>query len=152
VRFHRTLRLRLRSLLRRRRVDVDLDAELRDHLERQRELHLRAGLSPADAWAAAQRDFGSVALVQDQCRDARRLNAIDNTWRDLQQAARSLRRAPGYALVAVLSLALAIGASASIFSLLNALVLRDLPVRDPGSLVQVSAVTSLQGESPLARR
>src|SRR5262245_7641928 len=73
---------------------------------------------------------------------------LDALWQDIRSAVRGYRRTPGLAFVIILTFALAIGASSAIFSLLNALVLRDLPVRDPGSLVQVSTVTA-QGTSNL---
>ena len=73
MRVLRTIRLRVRSLLQSDRVEQDLDAELRDHLERQIEFHRAAGLSPADARDAALREFGNVPLIQEQVRDMRRV-------------------------------------------------------------------------------
>ena len=137
MRTFRTIRLRARSLLNRGRVEQDLDAELRDHLERQIELLRAAGLSPAEARAAALKEFGNVAAIQDQCRDARRVTWIDDLRRDVGYALRTLRRAPGYAAVAIASLALAIGANTAIFSIVNVLMLRDLDVADPHELVEV---------------
>ena len=149
MRLWRILKLRLRSLARRRQVDQDLQDELRDHLERQRDFYLQKGLSLAEARAAAARDFGSAALVQDRCLDERRTNLVDDVGRDVRYAFRTLRRSPGYAIVSTASLALTIGAMAAIFSLLNALVLRELPVKEPGQLVHVSMTTAVQGESAL---
>jgi predicted permease len=137
----RTIRLRIRSLFHSRRVDQDLDAELRDHLERQIEFHRAAGLSPAEARDAALREFGNVAVVQEECRDARRVNLIEDALRDLRYALRSMRRAPGYTAVAALSLALAIGANTAIFSLVNVLMLRDLPVASPHELLEIGRLT-----------
>jgi predicted permease len=137
MRLRRTIRLRIRSLFHRSRVEQELDAELRDHLERQIELHIAAGMSPAEARATARREFGNVSLVQEQVRDARRMNLIDDAMRDLRYASRSMRRASGHTAVAVFSLALAIGANTSIFSLLHVLMLRNLPVARPHELVEV---------------
>jgi predicted permease len=137
----RTIRLRLRSLFLGRRVEAELDEELRDHLERQIELHRAAGLSPAGAREAALRDFGNVPLVQERCRDMRGVNWAEDLRRDLGYALRSMRRAPGFTAVAALSLALAIGANTVIFSLVNALMLRDLRVAAPHELVEVGRVT-----------
>jgi hypothetical protein len=141
MRMLRTIRLRVRSLFRSRRVDQDLDAELRGHLDRQIELHRAAGLSPADARAAALREFGNIAVIQEQCRDTRSVNLIEDALRDLRYALRSMRRAPGYTAVAALSLALAIGANTAIFSLVNVLMLRDLRVARPHELVEIGRLS-----------
>jgi predicted permease len=133
----RTIQLRLRSLLRSTRVEQDLDAELRDHLERQAEFHRAGGLSPDDARAAAVREFGNVPLIQEQVRDMRRVNWIEDLRRDLGYALRSMHRAPGFTAVAALSLALAIGANTAIFSLLDGVLLRPLPVAAPEQLVLI---------------
>jgi hypothetical protein len=137
MRLLRTIRLRARSLLRSHRVEQELDAELRDHLERQIEFHRAAGLSPADARHSALREFGNVGLIQEQVRDTRRVSLVEDALRDLRYALRSMRRAPGYTAVATLSLAVAIGANAAIFSLVNVLLLRDLPVARPHEMVEV---------------
>lgn len=134
----RSLRLRLRSLFRPSRVEQDLDDEVRDHLAREVERSVASGLSPADARAAALRAFGNVALVQEQVRDTRRVGWIEDLVRDIAYALRSMRRAPGYVAIAALSLAAAIGANTTIFTLVNTLILRDLPVVDPEALVELS--------------
>jgi predicted permease len=137
MRLLRRIRLRLRSLFVRDRVEQDLEAELRDHLERQIELHRVSGMSPADARQAALRDFGNVPLIQDQCRDQRRVNWIDDLRRDVAYALRSMRKFPAFTIVATLSLALAIGASTAIFSIFNAVLLRPLPFEEPERLVRI---------------
>jgi predicted permease len=137
MRMLRTLRLRVRSLFRETGVERDLDDELRDHLDRQIDAFRAGGLSHADARAAALREFGNVALVRDQCRDTRRVNWIADARRDFGYALRTLRRAPGYATVAIVSLGLAIGANTAIFSIVNVLMLRDLDVANPHQLVEV---------------
>jgi predicted permease len=142
MRTFRTIRLRLRSLLYGHDVEQELGAELRDHLERQIELHRASGLSPADARAAALREFGNVALIQEQVRDTRRVGWIEDLVRDLGYAARAMRRAPGHTVVAALSLAFAIGANTTMFSLVNVLMLRELPVADPQDLVEIGRETS----------
>ena len=137
VRLLRMIQLRLRSLFRGNEVERELDAELRDHLERQIESHRAAGLSPADARVTALREFGNVPLIQEQVRDTRRVGLVEDALRDLRYALRSMRRAPGYTAVATLSLALAIGANTAIFSLVNVLLLRDVPVARPHEVVEV---------------
>src|SRR5688572_32803242 len=142
MRTFKTIRLRLRSLFRGHRVEQELEAELRDHLERQTEFHCASGLSPADARAAALRAFGNVTLIQEQVRATRRVGWIEDLVRDLGYAVRSMRRAPGHTAVAALSLAFAIGANTTMFSLVNVLMLRDLPVADPEDLVEIGRETS----------
>ncbi|PYV16655.1 MAG: hypothetical protein DMG07_07400, partial [Acidobacteria bacterium] len=114
---------------------------LREHLERQIQFLRAAGMLAADARHAALREFGNVALIEEQCRDMRRVNCIDDLRRDFGYALRSMRRAPGYTAVAALSLALAIGANTAIFSLVNVLMLRDLPVVSPHELVELGRLT-----------
>jgi predicted permease len=138
----KTARLRLRSLFRSSQVEHELTEELRDHLERQIQLRAAGGLSPADARAAALRDFGNVALVQEQCRDTRGIAWLEDLSRDVAYALRSMRRVPGHTTVTALSLAVAIGANTSTFSLVNTLLLRDLPVTDPQELVELGLETS----------
>ena len=141
MRLWRTLRLRARSLFARPGVDRDLDAELRDHLERQIEANLAGGMTPSDARQAALREFGNVVHIEEQCRDARGFRLIEDAVRDLRFGLRSSLRTPAFMIVAVLSLALGIGANTAIFSLINALMLRSLPVTDPGALVELGRIT-----------
>jgi len=105
-----TIRLRLRSVFRRSRVEYELSEELRDHLERQVELHMAAGFSRGDAHAVAHREFGNVGFIQEQCRDTRRVGWLEDFRRDVAYALRSMRRGTrphGTAL----SLAVGIGAN-----------------------------------------
>jgi putative ABC transport system permease protein len=133
----KTVRLRLRSLFRRRRVEEELDEELRDHLERHIDMYIAAGMSRPDARAAAMRAFGNVAMFREQVQDAHRVRWIDDLGRDVVYALRSIRRTPAHTAVTVLSLALAIGANTATFSLVNTLLLRGLPVEDAGQLVEL---------------
>jgi predicted permease len=131
-------RLRIRSLFRGARVEQELEAELRDHLARETERHRAAGVPPAEARAAARRAFGNVAAIQERCRDTRGVGWFEDLVSDAGYAIRLWRRSPGYAAVAVLSLALGIGANTAIFSLINSVYLRPLPVEDADRLVLVT--------------
>ena len=133
----RIVRLRWRSLRSGRVVDVELDDELRFHLDRQVEANVAAGMTPEQARTAALRALGGVEQRKEDCRDERRVAFVENLWRDLRFAVRQLRKQPVFTAAAVLSLALGIGANTAMFQLLNALTLRTLPVDAPRELVEV---------------
>ncbi len=142
MRLLKIVRLRLRSLFHSRRVEQELAAELRDHLEHQIEVHIAAGMSRTAAREAAHREFGNVALVQEHCRDTRGVTWLDDLVRDAAYGLRSMRRAPEHTAVAALSLAIGIGANTATFSLVNALLLRPLPVMNPQDLVELGSETA----------
>ncbi|HWF84462.1 MAG TPA: ABC transporter permease, partial [Vicinamibacterales bacterium] len=123
-----TLMLRCRSLFRSARVESDLDEELRFHLDQQIEAHLARGLSRAEARRAAMLALDGVEQQKEACRDTRRVAWIEHAARDLRYAARMLRANPAFAIVAILSLTLGIGANTAIFQLIDAVRLRRLPV------------------------
>ncbi len=127
----------LRSLLRQPQEEQQLREELQFHLERQIEQNLAAGMSPEQARLAALRLFGGLEQVKEECRDVRRLSFLENFLRDLRYGLRQLRRSPGFAAVALLSLALGIGANTAIFQLLDAVRLRMLPINNPQALAEV---------------
>jgi putative ABC transport system permease protein len=127
-------RRRVRSLFLRSAVDRELDDELWYHIDRQIAEHVSRGMNARDARAAALRAIGGLERRREECRDTRRLNPIDDLWRDCRYAVRILRRSPGFTVAAVLSLALGIGANTAIFQLFEGLRLRPLPVNRPQEL------------------
>ena len=132
---------RLRGTLRPGRSDRELEEELRLHLQLAAEEAQRAGDSPASAARAAAIEGGGVAQAMEALRDQRGFSWCRDLGRDLHYACRGLVRNPGLTVIAVASLALGIGANTAIFSLVNSLLLRALPVREPGQLVLVSSGT-----------
>ncbi len=128
---------RLRALFNRSQSEQELDCELQFHLEKETESNVRAGMNPAEAKLAALREFGGVAQVQEEVRDAWGVRLFDNLRQDLVYGLRGLRRNPGFALIVILTLGLGIGANTAIFSVVHGVLLRDLPYAAPGQLFQV---------------
>ncbi len=127
----------LRGLLRRDVVDRELDDELHDFLETATEQNQRTGMNRQAAARVARLQLGSTAAVKDSVRDVGWESTIEGVWQDARYASRSLRRSPGFTAATTLTLALGIGATTAIFSLLDAVLLKSLPVKDPGTLVVV---------------
>ncbi len=128
---------RMRGLVFRGRLDRELDAELQFHLEMQAEDNARAGMDPRNAHYAAARSFGGVEQIKERHRVGRSFAGIVSIFTDLRYAMRILGGNPGFTATAVVSLALGIGANTAIFSLIDALMLRWLPVSHPEQLVQI---------------
>jgi len=126
---------RLSRLWQKPQAELRLDAELEFHLEQQIADYIAAGLSPQEARNRAQREFGGVELYKEECRDTRWENHLDIFMRDLRLALRGLWKDPRFALVAIFALALAIGASTAVFSVVDNALFEPFPYQDQRSLV-----------------
>jgi putative ABC transport system permease protein len=131
------LRYRLKALFRGRTLERELDEELQFHLEQHAAADERAGVPREEARRRARLAFGGVDRASEASRDGRGIWLVEIAWRDLRYAMRTLRRSPAFTLVAIISLTLGIGANTAMFQLLNALVLRPLPIPQPQQLVEV---------------
>jgi macrolide transport system ATP-binding/permease protein len=128
---------RVRALLGRQRLDAEMDDEFRFHLEMETEKNLRAGMSPTEARRRAMIAFGGVERFKERTREEWGVRVLEDLIADLRFAFRSLSRSPGFTVVAILSLAVGIGANTAIFSMVNAMLLRDLPFETPQDLVNL---------------
>lgn len=124
----------IRTLLHRRRLDREMRAEMQAHLDALTQENIAAGMAPEEARLAAQRRFGGTDQIRERALDARGGRWLEEIERDVRVAVRSLSKSPLLTAIAILSLAIGIGAGTAVFSVLNAVLLRDLPVRDPGEL------------------
>jgi putative ABC transport system permease protein len=129
---------RVRALFRNRPLERELNDELRSHIEMLVDANIRNGMTSADARHAAMRAFGGVEQVKEIYRDRRGLPFVDNLGQDVRYSFRMMRQNLGFTVVAVLSLALGIGANTAIFSLVDAVMLKYLPVERPRELLNVA--------------
>src|SRR5579884_1575458 len=131
-----------RRLLRRARMEQQLDKELRFHLEQHADDLIAGGADPAEARRQARIALGGKEQVKEQCRDARGTRWVEDFWQDLRYALRTLGQKPGFAAVALITLALGIGATTVMFTVVSGVLLKPLPYRDPGGLLAVQEQTN----------
>lgn len=145
MRWLQSLRMRARAVLRSGAVDRDLADEMREHIDRLTAEHVARGLTPAAARDAARREFGPVTQLVDESRDARGVMWIANALQDCRYGVRLMRRSPGFAAAAMLTIALGIGATTAMFSVVYGVLLRALPYGEPDRLVNLWTSATSRG-------
>jgi putative ABC transport system permease protein len=140
--------LRLRALFQKRKLDAEMDQEMCSHIEMQTQENLASGMSPEEARYAALRQFGWVESIKETCRERRGVSWIERLVQDFRYGLRMLRKNTGFTAVAALTLALGIGATTAIVSVVKTAVFDPLPAGHPARLVQLGVVRKVQDWHP----
>ena len=152
-RWFRQAALRLRTIFKRIRVEQELEEEFQFHIEQRIEVEVARGLSPEQAHRVALQAMDGLEKRKEECRDMRRVHFIDDFLRDLQFPGRNLRRSPGFAALAVLIMALGIGANTAVFSVVNGVLLKPLSYHDPDRIVTLTDLpTTGEARSALSKQ
>src|SRR5690242_3724621 len=138
------LRSWVRAVARQSRMEREMDAELRFHIEAFAEDLVRSGVRREEALRRARIEFGGIERVKEECRDARCINFVESLLQDLRFGLRMLRKNPGFTAIAALTLALGIAVNATMFSLVSAFLLRQPPGREPSRIAVISGVSPAQ--------
>ncbi len=138
----RNLLLRLRALVRRRRLDQDLDEEMAFHLTMRASQIEATGVAADEAWREARRQFGNATAIRERTRELWSFPSAESVWRDVRYGARMLWRSPTFTIVAVLTIALGVGANTAVFSVADAVLLRPLPFARADRLVRLYSVSN----------
>jgi predicted permease len=136
---------RLRTLFRRKTVETELETELLFHFQHQLEKYEQAGLSREEAMRRLRLEFGGIDGVKEECREAHGTHHIESLWQDFRYGVRTLRKSPGFTSIALLTLALGIGANTAIFSVVYAVLLNPLPFKDSSRLIVLNETTPKVG-------
>lgn len=139
MRAFQKIRLRIRSLFRRGNVERELEAELRFHFDQLMEENLASGMAAEEARRAALRAIGGMTRYQEECRDMRGVNLMGHFLQDLRYAVRSIRKRPGFTVLAVLVMGLGVGANTAVFSVVDAVLLRPLAYRGADRIVTLAS-------------
>jgi predicted permease len=143
---------RLGGIVRKRKLEAEMSAELQEHLELRTERNIENGMTPEDARYAAMRSFGGVEQIKERARDQHGFSWLDGSSQDLRYGARQLRKDPGFAAVAILTIAIGIGATTAIFSIVNGVMLRPLAYPHPERLVAVHETYPPDGNASVVTR
>lgn len=144
----RTFLFRLRETFRSRRHNAEMGAEMQHHLELRIERNIANGMSPEEARLAALRAFGGVEQIKERARDERGLRWLESFGQDLRYGLRQLRKTPGFTAIAVLTLGIGVGANTATFSLVEEVVLKSLPVKQPEELVFLGSTGQVRANHP----